>query len=168
MKPGEVHIWRIPLAEEPRAHAHRALRDILARFTTVDLAFAMAANGKPWLPAAPALKFNLSRTRGMALVAVALEVEIGVDIELHRPLPEYAAIAARFFPPNEAPPTDERDFFRRWTRLEALLKASGVGLYGLGTLVDGQWSVHELAPAEGYAAALAVEGPELPLEIHDY
>ena len=39
----------------------------------------------------------------MALVAVAREIEVGVDIERVRPLPEYAAIAERFFPPGYRP-----------------------------------------------------------------
>ena len=39
----------------------------------------------------------------MALVAVARDVEVGVDIERVRPLPEYAAIAQRFFPPGYRP-----------------------------------------------------------------
>jgi 4'-phosphopantetheinyl transferase len=168
MNRGEVHVWRVRLGDEPRAHAHRALRDILARFTTADLEFAAAPNGKPWLPGAPELKFNLSRSRDIALVAVTLGAEVGVDIERFRPLPEYAAIAERFFPPGEEAPTDERDFFRRWTRLEALLKASGIGLYGMGAGVEGEWTVHEIDAAEGYAAAVAMAGPPIPIAIHDY
>jgi len=169
MNAGEVHLWRIRLAEEPRAHAHRALRDILMRFTGEDPEFAVGTNGKPWLPKAPGLKFNLSRTRGIALVGVTLRDEIGVDIERCRPLPEYADIAARFFPPHEPAPADERAFFRSWTRLEALLKGSGVGLYGLGTLIEGDWSITDLDVEEGCAAAVAVARRTAPvIELHDY
>ena len=93
----------------------------------------------------------------MLAPGVALGVDVGVDIERLRPLPEYAAIAERFFPPSEREVLDERDFFRRWTRIEAKLKARGIGLYGLGLDLDGDWTVEEIEAGPGFAAAVAVE-----------
>jgi 4'-phosphopantetheinyl transferase len=104
----------------------------------------------------------------MALIAVALEVEVGVDVERLRPLPEYAAIAERFFPPSERPVLDERDFFRRWTRIEAALKARGVGLYGAGAELEGPWTVREIDAGPGYAAAVAAAGEGLTVVVHDF
>jgi 4'-phosphopantetheinyl transferase len=142
--------------------AHRALRAVLARATDAPLHFAATEKGKPWLPAAPDLKFSLSRSHEMALIAVALDVEVGVDVERVRPIPEFLAIAERFFPPSEAaafaatPAAGrERDFFRRWTRVEAMLKARGVGLYGAGAELGGDWTTLEIDACEGYAAAVA-------------
>jgi 4'-phosphopantetheinyl transferase len=103
------------------------------------------------------VRFNLARSHELALVAVALGVDVGVDIERVRPLPEYAAIAERFFPPSEREDLDERDFFRRWTRIEAKLKARGVGLYGAGAELGGEWTVEPIDAGEGFAAAVAVE-----------
>jgi len=103
------------------------------------------------------LRFSLSRSQGVALIAVALEVDAGVDVERLRPIPEYAAIAERFFPPSEREDLDERDFFRRWTRIEAKLKARGVGLYGAGAELGGEWTVEPIDAGEGFAAAVAVE-----------
>ncbi len=191
MTPGEVHVWRIALDEvrtpEPtpgesaRAarfrsaelarrylRAHGALRAILGTLTTVKLDFALAENGKPWLPHAPELEFNLSHSHGLALVAAAIGVPVGVDVERYRPLPEYAEIADRFFPPSEAPPHDERDFFRCWTRIEAKLKARGVGLYGAGKEIEGEWTVREIDAGEEYAAAVAALQPGMKIEIHDF
>jgi 4'-phosphopantetheinyl transferase len=160
--------------------AHGALRDILNGLLSrsqgapregtagPELQFASGANGKPWLPSAPGLKFNLSRSHGMALVAVALEADIGVDVEGHRPLPEYAAIAERFFPPGAPAPEDERDFFRHWTRIEAMLKARGVGLYGMGAPLEGEWTVAEIDAGEGFAAAVAATTAGLAVAVHDY
>ena len=59
------------------SRSHRALRAVLARATGAPLLFAAAENGKPYLPAVPELRFNLSRSHGMALIAVALDVDVG-------------------------------------------------------------------------------------------
>ena len=49
--------------------------------TDAPLEFAAHGKGKPYLASAPEIRFNLSHSREMALVAVARDVEIGVDIE---------------------------------------------------------------------------------------
>jgi 4'-phosphopantetheinyl transferase len=140
-----------------RECSHQALRAILETLTGARPEFALAEKGKPYLPGAPEVRFNLARSQELALVAVALGVDVGVDIERLRPLPEYATIAERFFPPSEREGLDERDFFRRWTRIEAKLKARGVGLYGAGAELGGEWTVEEIEAGEGFAAAVAVE-----------
>jgi len=192
MNPGEVHVWRVHLdtvttptptaGEAARAarfrtpelrrqylHSHGALRAILARHTDVRLDFAVAEAGKPYLPAAPDLKFNLTHSHDMALVAVALDVEVGVDVEWIRPMPDYLALAERFFPPSHAAElTDERDFFRRWTQIEAVLKARGVGIYAAGTEMTGDWTVEEVDVGPDYFGSVAV--PQLGIEVlvHDF
>jgi len=110
----------------------------------------------------------------MALIALALDVDVGVDVERLRPIAEYGAIAERFFPPSEAaafaetPPADrERDFFRRWTRIEAMLKARGVGLYGAGLEPEGEWTVREIDACEGYAGAVAAPAGGIRVVVED-
>ena len=168
LTPGEVHVWRIPLADASREPARAAMRDILARYTTLPIELALYEKGKPYLPSAPELRFNLSHSRGMALVAVAHDVEVGVDVERLRPLPEFAAIAERFFPPNEPAPSDEVEFFRAWTRIEAVLKGRGVGLVGAGNDPEGDWTVLEIDAGEQYRAAVAVAAAGFTLKIYDY
>ena len=191
LTPGEVHVWRVRLnggsslpptpAEAERAarlatpvlrrrylNAHAALRAILGSLTTAPLEFALHEKGKPYLASAPEIRFNLSHSRELALVTVAREIEVGVDIERVRPLPEYAAIAQRFFPPDTAPPKGVRDFFRHWTRFEALLKAHGAGLYGAGATPPGEWSVIEIDAGPRFTAALAAEGPLPVVKVYDY
>jgi 4'-phosphopantetheinyl transferase len=163
LRAGEVHVWRVR-----RERAPEALRAILGSETSAPLEFAVAEKGKPYLPGAPEVKFNLSRSHEMALIAVALGVEVGVDVERLRPLPEYAAIAERFFPPSERGVLDERDFFRRWTRIEAALKARGVGLYGAGAELEGPWTVEEIDAGPGYAAAVAAAGEGITVVVHDF
>src|SRR5450759_1231276 len=131
LNPGEIHVWRVRLnrgkaspptaAEAARAarfltpalrrrylRAHAAWRAILANFTGAPLEFALHEKGKPYLASAPGIRFNLAHSREMALVAVARDVEVGVDIARIRPLPEYAAIARRYFPPVCTAPTGVR------------------------------------------------------------
>jgi len=192
VNPGEIHVWRVPLdgaeilpptpGEAARAarfrgadhqrrylRSHAALRAILARHTDARLDFAVTENGKPFLSAAPHVKFNLSHSRDMALVAVALEVEIGVDVEWIRPMPDFLDIAERFFPASEAAAvTDQVDFFRRWTRLEAAVKACGTGIYGIGAELSGDWTIEELAAAPGYSAAVAAPRAAMRVTMHDF
>ena len=193
VNPGEIHVWRIELdtvsedllpppdaAEAERAarfataelsrrylRSHCAVRAILRGEVGCDPRIAVAGGGKPWLPDTPRWRFNLSHSRGTALVAVALDVEVGVDVEWIRAHRDWESIAERFFPPSEAAAflaspdgAREREFFRRWTRLEAMWKALGIGLRGVGSEVEGRWTVEELDLGEAIAAAVAapVEG----------
>jgi 4'-phosphopantetheinyl transferase len=200
LKGGEVTVWRVRLddprpeglpapspSEEARAarfhtgaarerylRAHAALRAILARATSAPLDFAATEKGKPYLSGAPELRFSLSRSHGMALIGVALEVDVGVDVERLRPIAEYEAIAERFFPPGEAAAFAETpaagregDFFRRWTRVEAMLKARGVGLYGAGAELGGDWTVEAIGGCEGYAAAVAAASDGMRVVVED-
>lgn len=188
---GEIHVWRVRLnrgkaspptpEEAERAarfatpvlrrrylRAHAALRVILAQYTAAPLVFAVRENGKPYLASSPEVRFNLSHSREMALVAVTRDVEIGVDIEHIRRLPDFAAIVERYFPAGHPAPTSARDFFRDWTRFEAELKAHGSGLYGAGAKPPGEWSTMDLDLGRDWAAAVVVEGAPLALHFHEY
>lgn len=167
--------FQFPDLRQRYLSAHGALRAILARFTETALEFAVTPSGKPYLPGVPELRFNLSHSHGLALVGVALKMEIGVDVERVRPLPDDEAIAERYFPPSEAaahaavPASGRgRDFFRRWTRIEAVLKARGVGLYGAGEEPEGEWTIQEIEIDEGYAAAVAAPKVGMIVTVHDF
>jgi 4'-phosphopantetheinyl transferase len=192
MKPGEVHVWRVRLdavetpaptaGESARAarfrtpelrrqylRSHGALRAILSRETNARLDFAVAEAGKPYLPAEPRLKFNLAHSHEMAVVGVALDVEVGVDVEKIRPMPDYVALAERFFPPSQAAEVaDEHDFFRRWTRIEAVLKARGVGIYAAGTEITGDWTLEEIDVGSHYFASVAVPQTGMQVLVHNF
>lgn len=132
------------------------------------------------------LRFNLSHAHGRVLYAVTSQREVGVDIEEQRELPDAEQIAERFFSVRErevwrAVPAHEKSaaFFACWTRKEAYLKAIGMGLampldaFAVslapgeparlvevkgGPYEPARWSLRDLPPIPGYAAALAVEG----------
>lgn len=118
--------------------AHAALRDTLAAQTEIPAAlleFSQGAFGKPSLAERPSLRFNLSHSHSLGLIAVCDSAEIGVDIELLRPMPDAEALAHSYFSDAErlalgglAPELRERAFLTCWTRKEACLKATGMGL----------------------------------------
>lgn len=167
-------------------------REILSRYTGLPpaaLAYREGTHGKPGLDgpaAATGLRFNVSNSGNLALYAVSLGRELGVDLEVVKPMPDGADIAERFFSAPEnavfaAVDASARDaaFFHCWTRKEAYIKAIGEGLSMpldcfdvafapgetariLRTRGDeaqaARWSMLELHPGPGYAGALVVEG----------
>jgi 4'-phosphopantetheinyl transferase len=79
--------------------------------------------------------FNQSASDELAVIAVARGVEIGIDVERIRPVPDAAGIVARFGSAFEVAsyrlvPEHDRDaaFLRWWTAKEAFLKMIGTGL----------------------------------------
>ncbi len=181
----EAHVWKIDLDRAPldesalddeerrRAAAfrfedlrrryvaaHTALHAILSRYTTAPLRIARAAHGKPYLVDSP-LRFSLSHSGDLALVAVAREVDLGVDVERIAPNRDVIALARRFFPPDEAAAVvrDPSAFYRLWTRREAYLKATGLGIQGLGFPIPPDYFLADLDLAPAYAAALACPEP---------
>jgi 4'-phosphopantetheinyl transferase len=170
--------------------AHARLRALLGTYlgvATESVEIAAKPGGKPALRAPDSdLRFNLSHSGEMALLAFARGCEVGIDVEAERDVPEMDSIAGRFFSPAEsaalrALPESERKraFFRCWTRKEAFLKATGEGLaraldsfdVTLGpdeepALVrvegeagsEGRFYLAEVAMPTGYRGALAVEG----------
>jgi 4'-phosphopantetheinyl transferase len=171
--------------------ARGVLRRLLGRYLEVrpsDLAFTYGEHEKPALavPAGVDLRFNLSHSHGLALIAVSRGREVGVDIEYVQREVGDEGIARRFFSAAEVevlmslPEPDRRAaFFRCWTRKEAYLKGRGDGIYyGLHHFavsitaeapaallanelhpeeVD-RWSFRALIPGPGYEGAVAAEG----------
>jgi 4'-phosphopantetheinyl transferase len=144
--------------------ARAALRELLGRYVGTlpdQVRFAYNAFGKPELsPEFGRLKFNLSHSGDLGLIAVTWGADIGVDVEQIR-TSGFADIAQSFFSPSEleqlsAVPRDlqARAFFRVWTRQEAYAKARGEGL-GDGP-VTRRGTCFSLEPAPGYIGAVAI------------
>lgn len=82
-------------------------------------------------PNAQRIHFSLSHSGSAVCCAVALDCQLGLDLELPRRR-KYAEIAETYFAPVEierltALPVDEQEaeFYRLWTLKESLLKAKG-------------------------------------------
>src|ERR1700757_898456 len=123
---------------------HGRMRLILGAYAGLapeEIAYALNEYGKPELANPEAarpegrLRFNLSHTEGLTLLALCLDAHIGVDVEAVRPMNDLELIAQSHFSPREvtalraSDPSDrQRAFFRCWPRKESLLKAPGRGL----------------------------------------
>lgn len=160
-----------------RAMLRRALSLYLHR-KPHDIIFEYDLNGKPGLNGKLShdIQFNVSHSGNKVIIALARGRRIGVDVErADNDIPSLDLARQNFSLREvialEKIAEEERAtmFCRIWTRKEALLKAIGVGLAGLHhniDLFDGEdfflhgahWKVLNLDIAQGYAAALAVEG----------
>jgi 4'-phosphopantetheinyl transferase len=99
------------------------------------LRFVEGPHGKPALADAPDCHFNLSHSEDVALVGIGEVCEIGVDIEMLRPVEGALALARSHFTDAEYGAFVALDdasrvqaFLRAWTRKEACMKALGTGL----------------------------------------
>jgi len=118
--------------------AHAALRRALAEQTGVPadaLRFNHSAFGKPSLSGWPRVRFSLSHSRALGLIAIGGRGPLGVDVEQLREVPDALELAGQHFTRTEsealaALPAVERHraFLTCWTRKEACLKAIGLGL----------------------------------------
>ena len=100
--------------------------------------FKTNAYGRPEISAlhtqASNLRFNLSHTSGLIVLAVCHAFEMGVDVE-HLDRQAALGVADRFFSPLEAaelaglaPELQPQRFFEYWTLKESYIKARGMGL----------------------------------------
>ena len=179
-----------------------ALRLLLSQYLNISptaLTFVKAAHGKPALAnghSESGLRFNLSRRDGLALVAIARDREIGVDVELIQAGLPIFEIANVSFSENELaelqslPEAQQAaGFYNCWTRKEAYVKARGEGfsfplkqfdvsltpgaaakllaVRGSNTEVD-RWTMQDVSAGDGYVAALIFEGPNAAIIYKDW
>ena len=120
--------------------ARGVLRKLLGRYLQTEpgrIGYEYQAFGKPQLSPrfGGRLNFNLSHSAGLALVAIAAESDVGVDIEYIRAQSDYAELARNFFSAAEVDQLSAlpdhlyaEAFIGCWTKKEAYVKARGRGL----------------------------------------
>jgi 4'-phosphopantetheinyl transferase len=118
--------------------AHTQLRALLSDLSATAperLEFQEGPFGKPYLQRPAHCVFNLSHSEDVAVVLIAGRGEVGVDVEMLRPMPDALALAERNFSRIECaslrsiePAQRDQAFLTGWTRKEACLKAIGSGL----------------------------------------
>ena len=145
-----THLTDVERSKADRCHAPHPqyqfvitrgiLRILLSRYLEVsptNIHFALQPLGKPMLDTRleKPIQFNVSHTRGMALIAIARQYPVGIDVErIDRKIQE-CDIAERYFSKRESAylaslPLPERtnQFFSYWTCKEAYLKMQGKGI----------------------------------------
>ncbi len=109
-------------------------------------------------------RFNVSHSGDLILLGFHPRRPVGVDVEQRRPVPEWQGIARRCLPPEESDaigslPQEQREqaFLAAWCRLEARLKARGMGLFGPAPAPgEPEPEVWPLLLPEGYVGAAAL------------
>lgn len=158
--PGWPEVDRLPAEERERAarilrpiarrrwvSARWALRGVLGRYLGREparVALRIGEHGKPRLGDGEPLRFNLSHSDGLAVVAVSGGSEVGVDIQ---------RIGSR--------PTE---FYAAWARREAVAKCHGAGLGA--PLPDAGIAAAGFDAGPSFAAAIAVRSDAVPALRH--
>ncbi|MCP5407078.1 MAG: 4'-phosphopantetheinyl transferase superfamily protein [Chromatiaceae bacterium] len=186
---GELHLWLIDLDiqtvnlerylspdEHDRAQrmlraegsrrfvaARACMRKILADYLATDaglINFRYGSAGKPEIvhPGSD-LRFNLSHSGHLALLALTHQSEIGVDMEPLKQQPNLLAISRKIFGAEVQKtlaamdePRQKVRFFQLWTELEARAKCKGSGVF---SQTDDTIPAVNFAPETGWIAAVA-------------
>lgn len=152
-------------------------------------------HGKPVLEGEPGerLAFNLTHSHDVAAVAVTAGVEVGLDVERRDAARDLDRLARATLAPDEQerldalPPAERaRAFFDAWTRKEALLKATGEGIFRplrevrvplvaggpFTTALDGpdrrRFTLVDVAVADGYSGAVALLGERAEVRVRSW
>lgn len=216
-QPFEPARWQAGLAAEERMRAadfkfardqrrfiirRAVLRQLLGKcLATSPLAVRMesGSNGKPAIAGQrgpEGIRFSCSHSGDWALIAIARGIEMGVDLERHRDLPDAEDLTRAFFSEVEiralaALPATKKTagFFNCWTRKEAFVKAIGLGLsfplnqFAVSLAPDApaailsmpenigesiEWSMISLNVAPEYSAALAFAKPRADIKLLEW
>jgi 4'-phosphopantetheinyl transferase len=137
------------------SHARSALRTTLALYVNrppEELKFTCGEHGKPSLDNGAGIEFNISHSRGWAMIAITKGVPVGIDIEEIRENVDIAKLLHRL---NETELVGTKaELFQVWTRREARTKAVGGPLMEI-PIAD--LRVIDLKAPEGFAASVALE-----------
>lgn len=159
-----------------------SLRLLLGSAVTCDprmIAFRVGTHGKPELCAdhvrLPTPSFNVTHSRGMILIALSYAGALGVDVEVRDTTVEALEVARASLHDSDvrrieaAGTEDDRisEFYRCWTRREAVAKCDGRGLT-LGAYAvwgdeanDSEQPVNIPADRDGDAAVVYAQGINL-------
>ena len=157
------------------------LRKILSCYTgcpPAEIEFMKGINGKPYIHQPIPIEFNLSYSYDYILIGIASEA-VGVDVEYVNPQFDYDLLLDACFMNAEIQAITGSDkprhqFFKFWTRKEALLKATALGLGDYLTdfscldgsqllpenlATDGSWLVESFMLDHAYWVSIAKKRP---------
>ena len=129
-------------------------------------------HGKPYVP--DQWDFNITHSGKLVACAFSRQGHIGIDVERHRDVEPQRF--ARYFSDDELAwmGHDAQRFVDLWTRKEAVIKASGIGLKGLSKVVTAQnmtahdaqqqWYLHKLELDMDYCGHVAIDDASARIE----
>jgi phosphopantetheinyl transferase len=147
LEPWEIeraHRFRLARDRTRYVTSHALLRQVLAECVGSkprNLRFGFGPCGKPFLESERSVDFSMSRSGEAAVIAVARQRPVGIDLERRRLVAEWEGLEAFLSPaeavrlaappgccdPAEPEPAHDR-FLTWWVRHEAHVKARGDGL----------------------------------------
>lgn len=167
---------RIGAAEEREAflRVRCALRSVLAQYLgcpASEMEFEQHTSGLCLAAPASLLRFHLSHSENLLLVAVTFARQVGIDVEFMRADLPFDTLADYYFDPRDAyrlrhlDHSDRmRHFYQEWTSSEASRRVANQSrISGKGA---NRCCVLNFTPAKGFSAALAVEGEDFQLDWH--
>jgi 4'-phosphopantetheinyl transferase len=138
---------------------HCMLRVLLCRVVDAapaSIVFERGAEGKPRVVGHPDLHFSMSHSQDVGVVAISLDGEVGVDVEVVKDTTHEEAVMQKCFTGREktwAASIGDHGFLVMWTVKEAAIKRSGTGLLSMPHLgveklhaPDDHDNVHVLRP----------------------
>jgi 4'-phosphopantetheinyl transferase len=181
--------YATPTLRDRYVAAHVFLRQVLGGYLGIlpgEVRLGARSHGKPELTDNPEIRFSLSHCADQAVVAVARNREVGVDVEALRDNLDMSGLARRYFSAAERRWVDSAEpgklpvvFFSCWTAKEAYVKGRGDGLlfpldafqvlprpdsdvldlrvYG-DAAESCRWSMQRLHFPPGHLSTVAVEG----------
>jgi 4'-phosphopantetheinyl transferase len=160
-----------------------------------EIKFEIGDFGKPKLTNSD-LAFNLSHSKNKAIIAIALDLQLGIDIEYIDEKKEAKQIAKNFFSNEEINQLYTLEdvkladgFFNIWTKKEAFIKAIGTGLtypldsfdvnldvieknalthVGTSFAKAKKWNLFSIKTFKNYKAALAYKGKAKEIHYFNY
>ncbi len=121
--------------------AHGFMHTALAYYINTpanEITFSHSKNGKPSLikeQNPDNIQFNLSHSNSIAMLAICKNNSVGIDVEYAQRKTDWIGISKRFFTENEQKKLfslnesqQKEAFFKIWTRKEAHMKVTGLGL----------------------------------------
>ncbi len=177
--------------DRKRSILSRAItRQLCSRYLSLpsrQIRFERFPEGKPYLKDHhERLQFNISHSGDLLLIALHFgKSPIGIDVEEIDLRFEYFDLANQFFTETEKESLDchtaDEQFYRIWTRKEALMKATGQGLSDEFFCIDmsrntdqitlpndQMYFISTFSPAEDYLASIAIQHQEKDIRFIDY
>lgn len=147
---------------------HGLLRYLIAYYlggSPQDIVYDYGPFGKPFIQS-QVLHFNMSHSGQRALYAFSQHVEVGVDIEYVNPSLSLEQLPFSLFTAvvqseilSSSPSLQKEMFYKKWVKMEAFLKAQGLGLrspFDEAVEMNGsRWNFYDVPLPADYVGAIA-------------